>query len=56
MILITRFEAVYLRNKNLGHFVKTLNKAHKSAHKSYYLVEDPAVLKCLQNKKINIQD
>lgn len=53
MILITRREAFYMRDKGFGHYVHTVSITHKSRGKTYYLTENPRVLTELENFRLN---
>ena len=53
MISITRKEADYIRDVGFRNYVKMSSKTHKSGSKRYWLVENPRVLKALDNYRNN---
>jgi hypothetical protein len=47
LINITRDEATYLREKGFGRFIAISSSTHKSRAKTYWLTENPNVLRLI---------
>lgn len=54
MIQVNKYEADYLRQLKLGHYIHISSAAHKSKAKRYYVTEEPRVLKKLTEYRDSI--
>lgn len=55
MISITKKEAEYIRDAGYKRYVKLSSRTHKKGSKHYWLVENPKVLKALENWREKIK-